>query len=347
MDAYKLLDELRAVPTVSGFEDKGHAQIAKILAPYFDEVRPAGVCGLLFTKKCGKENAKKILIDAHLDEIGYIVTDLRKDGLLTVSGLGGNDPRTYTAAEFVIHANEDISAVSVKKPYRMQTGNEKKLPKFDTFFLFTGYTAEELTAKGVKVGTPITVKRSTRMLGEEQITGPYMDDKCCAVAAVAALEELKDKTVNCDICLLFSAEEESFGVGFKTGAFDAEADEIFVVDVDLGNTPETNAVETVKMNAGPSVSISVQTDRAMTKRVLAVAKEKDIPVQPTMNVRSTGTNASGAPFLTDGAPCVSIGLPLKYMHTAVETLYESDLTNTGKLIAGYIEKYYGAEVNAK
>ena len=342
MDYIKILDEVRRIPTLSGFEHLGSEQVRKLLAPYFDEAKKVGVNCLLFKKSCGKKDAKKVLIDAHLDELGLIVTDLKDDGTLSVSKLGGMDPRTYTASKFTLHAaSGDIPAVSVKKSY-LQT-KEKKLPTFDDFRLFTGLTKEELISKGVQVGTPISCARFTEKLGEEQYYGAYMDDKACAVCGLATLEELKNKDLNCDVYLLFSSQEESFGAGFPTGAMTVEPDEILVVDVDLGFTPETDESKTVKMGEGPSVSISVQIDRRMTKNLLRLAKEEEIPVQTSMCVRSTGTNAYNAPYLGDGIPTACIGLPLKYMHTTVETLYEKDIVNTGKLIAAYIEYRFGAK----
>ena len=338
MEIIKILDELRRIPTLSGFEDKGMEEVKKLLAPYFDESKRVGVNCLLFTKKCGEKKAKKVLIDAHLDEIGLIVTEVEKSGFLRVSKLGGTDPRTYTASRYTVHADKDLDAVAVRKPYLPK--KDRKLPTFDTFRLFTGLTKEELTAAGVRVGTPVSMERSTEKIGEDGYFGAYMDDKSCAAAGLLAVDMLKDKKLSCDICLLLSSEEESYGAGFPTGAFAADPDEVLVVDVDLGNTPETDESKTVKMGEGPSVAISVQTDRQMTKDLLRIAKEKEIPAQPAMNVRSTGTNAWEMPFFKDGVPCAVIGLPLKYMHTTVETLYQKDLENTAKLIAAYIEEHY-------
>ena len=342
MDHIKILDELRRVPTLSGYEDRGADQIRKLLAPYFDKAEKIGVNSLLFTKKCKKRNAPKILIDAHLDELGLIVSDIKDDGLITVTNLGGMDRRTYTASKYTLHADKgDLTAVSVKQPYLVTKSG--KLPKPGDFWLFTGLTKEELIDKGVRVGTSASCERYTEKLGDKQFYGAYMDDKSCAVCALIALEELKDKELGCDVCLLFSSQEESCGAGFPTGAYAASPDEIIVVDVDLGFTPDTDESKTVKMGEGPSVSISVSTDRRMTKDLLRLAKEKEIPVQPAMNVRNTGTNASDAPFLAGGIPTACIGLPLKYMHTTIETLYEKDLTSTGKLIAAYIDYRFGAK----
>ena len=340
-DYLRYLEELRQIPTLSGFENAGQKEVQQLLAPLFDESRPAGVSGLLFTKKCSRENAPVLLIDAHLDEIGLIVTDLKDDGTLTVSSLGGMDARTYTASSYTIHGKENMPALSLKKPYCLGGPEARKLPKNGEFWLFTGFTKEELIQKGVAVGTPVSMERSTESVSEEQLCGAYMDDKSCAVAALIALEELKGKDLSCDICLLLSGQEESYGAGFRTGVFDACPDEILVVDVDLGNTPETDAAKTVKPGEGPSVAVSVQTDRKMTKELLRIAREREIPVQPAMNVKSTGTNASSAPFLLGGVPTAVIGLPLKYMHTCVETLYKKDLLNTGRLIAAYIEERFG------
>lgn len=174
-----------------------------------------------------------------------------------------------------------------------------------------------------------------------------MDDKSCAVAGLIAVDLLRDKPLECDVVLMLSSQEESFGAGFPTGAAAVCPDEILVVDVDLGSTPETDDKDTVKMGEGPSVTVSVQTDRRLTKDLLRVAREKEIPAQTALCVKSTGTNASSSPFLLGGVPTACIGLPLKYMHTTVETLYEKDLINTGKLIAAYIEYRFGGKGGAQ
>ena len=225
------------------------------------------MAGLLFTKNCGEKDAKKILIDVHMDEIGWIVTDIEENGMLTVSPLGGMDPRTFTASRYTVHGTKDLTAVSLKKPFRLQSGAEaKKLPQAKDIVLFTGLKKEELRSFGVKVGTPVSMERRTGRMGDGQIFGAYMDDKSCAAAALAALEELRGKELSYDVCLLLSSQEESFGAGFATGVFDGAPDEILVVDVDLGFTPETEASKTVKMGEGPSVALSVQTDRRMCRK---------------------------------------------------------------------------------
>ena len=339
-----MLEALGSVMTVSGFEERGHAKVKEILSPYFDEIVPAGVAGLACISRCGKENAPLILIDGHLDEIGLIVTDIKDDGLLTVGALGGIDRRTLTGEKFIVYADEQLDAVVVKKPYCMMNGNEqKKTPAVNEALLFTGKTKDELIALGVKVGTPIGYEKNYFSLSEDLFFGPSLDNAAAAVAGTLAVEELKEKARSCDIALLLSSQEESYGAGFKTGAFALKPDEIFVVDVDLGHTPETDKNKTGAVGEGPSVAVSVQTDRAMTKKVIALAKKKEIPCQPILNVKSTGTNASAVPFLMGGIPCAVVSIPLKYMHTPTEGLSIKDLENTGKLLAAYIEERYGAK----
>ena len=344
MDAKKLLEALGSVTTVSGFEERGHGQVKEILAPYFDEIAPAGVAGLACISRCGKENAPLVLIDGHLDEIGLIVTDIKDDGLLTVGSLGGIDRRTLTGERFIVHANEPLFAVTVKKPYCMMNGNEqRKTPSMEDLRLFTGKTKEELTALGVKVGTTVGYEKNYFSLSDDLFFGPSLDNAAAAVAGTLAVEMLKGKELGCDIALLLSSQEESFGAGFKTGAFSLDPDEIFVVDVDLGNTPETDKNKTVTVGEGPSVALSVQTDKAMTRSVIDIAKAKEIPCQPVLNVKSTGTNASAVPFLMGGIPCAVVSIPLKYMHTPAEGISMKDLENTGKLLAAYIEERYGVK----
>ena len=108
-DYLRYLEELRQIPTLSGFENAGQKEVQQLLAPLFDESRPAGVSGLLFTKKCGRENAPVLLIDAHLDEIGLIVTDLKDDGTLTVSS--GEE----ILAELPLLAGEEVPRISFRQ----------------------------------------------------------------------------------------------------------------------------------------------------------------------------------------------------------------------------------------
>lgn len=347
MDIIRYLEAIRQVPTLSGFEDKGQEKLLHELSPLFDESRRAGVSGLLFVNRCGIKGAPLLLVDAHLDEIGLIVTDIDKSGLLAVSRLGGMDPRTLTAARFTVHADEDLTAVSVKKPFVVGGPEARKLPSYDKFRLFTGYKKDELSEKGVRVGTPISMTRTTEALGTKQVCGPYMDDKSCAVIGLAAAEMIKNEKIACDFALLLSSQEESYGAGFGTGVFDAKPDEILVIDVDFGATPEVDGSKAGKLGGGPTVEISIETDRRLTRDLLDVAKEKEIPVQPLMSVKHTGTNASDAPFLMGGIPTAVIGLPLKYMHTSVETLHTDDIEYSAKLVAAYAAKRFGQIEEAK
>lgn len=132
--------------------------------------------------------------------------------------------------------------------------------------------------------------------------------------------------------------------GARTGTYAIMPDEALVVDVDFGTTPDVGKNKAGSPDGGPSIPLSIQTDRRMTLRLTEIAKEKEIPCQMTICPLSTGTNARAVAFSREGVPTAVLGVPLQNMHTGVEVFTEEDLENTAKLIAAYIIATHSEEV---
>ena len=342
MNCTELYCSLSKIPSISGFEAEAGQELQSLIGKYFDEYRPILPASHLFIRYSGKENAKKLMIDCHFDEIGFIVNKIRPDGILGLSAMGGADPLNLGASSFTVYANQPISAVMQGNPVTMGT-TRKAVPTHE-LQLFTGYNEAELREMGVDLGTPVGYTPEEPVyLKNDRIACKGADNKTSVAAAVYAMELLGDARPDCDIYLLLSCEEESYMAGARTGTFAIMPDAALVVDVDFGTTPDVGKNKASSLEGGPSIPLSIQTDRCMTKRLQAIAKEKEIPYQETLCPLSTGTNARAVAFAREGVPTAVLGVPLQNMHTNVEVFSKQDLENTAKLIAAYITATYCEE----
>ena len=342
MTCTELFCALSKIPSVSGFEQAAGESLKELLGDRFDEYLPLLPANHLFIRRCGKENAKKVMIDCHFDEVGFVVSSIRADGVLGLSAMGGPDPLTLGAGAFTVYANEPIPAVMQGGPVTM--GTPRKAVPTNELQLFTGYDEAKLREKGVDIGTPVgyAVKEPIT-LKNDRIACKSADNKTSIAAAVRAVELTKDTKLDCDIYLLLSCEEESYMAGARTGTFAVMPDEALVVDVDFGTTPDVGKNKAGSLEGGPSVPLSIQTDRRMTLRLAEIAKEQEIPCQMTICPLSTGTNARAVAFSREGVPTAVLGVPLQNMHTGVEVFAKEDLENTAKLIAAYITATHSEE----
>lgn len=343
MTSTELFSALSQIPSVSGFEAEAGEALKTLLGKHFDEYLPLLPANHLFVRRCGKENAKKLMIDCHFDEVGFIVNQMRADGILGLSAMGGPDPLILGAGAFTVYANTPIPAVMQGAPVTM--GSARKAVPTHELQLFTGYSEAELREMGVELGTPVGYAATEPLkLQNGRIACKGADNKTSVAAAVRAVELLSDVKLDCDIYLLLSCEEESYTAGARTGTYAVMPDAALVVDVDFGTTPDVGKNKAGSLEGGPSIPLSIQTDRAMTLKLTEIAKEKEIPCQMTICPLSTGTNARAVAFAREGVPTAVLGVPLQNMHTGVEVFSEQDLENTAKLIAAYIAATYSEEV---
>ena len=347
MELEKLINSLSALMSVTGHEGNGRAELESLIGAGFDESFTDAVGNRFFVKRCGREGAPKILIDAHMDEIGLIVSDIKDDGFLTVAPIGGVDLRTLQAGDVVIYGKEKIFGVVGSTPPHLRRPDEGNSLKEATELLIdTGYTKEKLSEL-VRIGTPVGFKPVYRHLFGSRIAGKGFDDKSCAACAVIGISRVAREELAGDVYLMLSSREETgmFG-GAAPGAYSIAPDYAMVIDVNLGKTPDTSKSETVAVGGGASLTLCPVTDRTMNKKLIALAKEKEIKTQVCVTGGSTGTNASAVNLAGAGIPCVDVGLPLKGMHTATEVLDLEDAESVAALVALFVSTKDLTEVTA-
>ncbi len=345
MNLKELTISLCGIMSISGYEAKNSEALSALVASYFDEYRTDAVGNHLFIKRCGKENAPVALVDAHFDEIGMIVTDIKEGGFVSVTSIGGLDPSIMQASEVKIYGKETIHGIVASTPPHLLTPDAaKKLKPINELIIDTGYPKEELE-KIVSLGTPVGFAPVYRELLGERIVGKSFDDKACAAAAVWALKDLDKEELAADVYLLLSCHEETDRLGGVTAAaFGITSDYALVVDVGFALVPDTKKSECVPMGDGVILTVSAVTNRKLTNMLAEVLSEKEIKYTRVASPSHTGTNATPLGLVGRGVPVVDVGLPLKNMHTYTEMIDINDSEVLARVIREFVCSEKIAEV---
>ncbi|MBR6709565.1 MAG: M20/M25/M40 family metallo-hydrolase [Clostridia bacterium] len=347
MDLKQRIIAMAGIMSISGHEAKARPALTEQLGDVFDEIITDAVGSHLCIRRCGRPDAPKILIDAHFDEIGMMVTEILEDGFLRVINVGGIDTRILQAAELLIYGTETIyGVVAATPPHLLKPGEGKKLKPVNELLIDTGYTKEEVE-KIVRIGTPVGFVPHYVELLDNKLAGKGMDNKSCAAAAVHALAGLDRAEMAGDVYLLLAAQEETTMVGAATGALRVDPDYALVVDVTHGKTPDTKSGSAFPLGGGNVVSVSATTDRRLTKRLVALLEEKEIKFTRAIEASSTGTDATVTQLVGCGIPTAVASLPLRSMHTYFEMLSLDDAEELVKLIAAFVCDEKIAEVFAR
>ena len=209
---YDLSKSLIALPGVSGDEDRSLPDLVKLYGDRFDEVGITPVASFYGIRKSKKPDAKTILLDAHFDTIGFVVTQICEGGFLKVAGIGRTAEKNLSASEVWIYGKKIIPGVFGSKPPHLQEpGESEKKMELSSLAIDTGLTKEALE-EIVRVGTYVGFKSETERLGETCAVSPSFDDRVCAAAHLRALELLGDEDIGWNIAVQFSAREEQ---GYK------------------------------------------------------------------------------------------------------------------------------------
>ena len=325
------LERLCTCTAPSGFEGPAAAVAAELLRPLVDEVSIDRMGNVLGVRRSKTPGAPKLLLDAHLDEIGLIVTGV-EDGFLRFRSIGGVDPRMLPGRELVVLTDPPLRGL-VACP---AGGDENKSVPLNELYVDVGLSQEE-AERAVPVGTPMVYRAGCFPLGEEQMCGKSMDDRACFVTLLRAAELLRDKELDVELHILGSTREEVSGAGAVVGTWAVAPDFCVAVDVTHGKTPDGPADKTFALGGGPAIGVGPNMTRWMTERMIAKAREHSIPYQLEIMSGHTGTNGWEMQISREGVATSVLSLPLKYMHTPVETLSLADMEGVAQLLAAFTE----------
>lgn len=336
MDHEAILRRLCALSGPSGFEETVAKAAAELLRPLVDEVYATRLGSVVGVRRCGREDAPKLLLDAHLDEIGFIVTG-HEEGFLRFAPLGGVDPRMLPDREVTILTDPPVHGVVACLPPHIQTAEEmdKSLPIKD-LVIDVGLSQEE-AEKRIPVGTPATYRGGCAPLGEDLLCGKALDDRAGFAVLLDVLERLQGKELNVDLYVLGSTQEETHSTGAVTAAYEIAPDWCVAVDVTHGDSPDASKNGTFKLGGGPVIGVGPNCAPVLSNRLKKLAEELDMPVQIEVMSGSSGTNAWPIQVSREGVATAVLSIPERYMHTPVEVVSKRDLEDTARLLAAFVE----------
>ncbi len=329
MTTIELLEKLTSPAGVAGEESSSFEALKGLFSLYGDV--SCDTAGNIIIHRNGK--GKHILLDAHLDTIGFVVTGITDNGFVRVQKVGGVDMRTIEGMELTLHGEKDIYGVVCTVPPHLSNG-ENKVSTDGTAVVDVGMSKEE-TEKVISIGDRASFRSNFSVLNENRVSSPYIDDRGGIAVLLKALEYTNTEN---EITFVCSAQEETGGAGATCSAYNVNADLSVAVDVSFATTPDSKDIECGKMNGGAMIGYSPILDRAFSDMLVEIAKEKDIPYQKEIMNGRTGTNADHITISKGGIPSALVSLPIRYMHTPVETIDVRDIEASAKLIAEFIER---------
>ena len=320
------LSDLSAVGSITEAADLAF----ELLSKYADTARAGGLT--VIGKLKGKSDYT-IMLDAHIDEVGFIVTDVDENGFITAAKCGGIDLRTLPARPVTVHGKKDIAAVFCSTPPHLSKGDEvfddiSKL-KLDTGL---GEKAQDI----VSVGDYITYRTKASSLFGSRVTGKSFDDRAGVVCLLELAERLSKKQLPCNVVFSICDGEELGLRGAKTSAFRIQPDEAVAIDVSFGDGPDISPDDCGKLSLGAMVGVSPVLDRRISDRLTDIAKTEGIPYQTEVMGGRTSTDGDVISVTANGVRTGLLSIPLRNMHTDVEVIDTEDIKSVCDILESYI-----------
>jgi endoglucanase len=290
--------------------------------------------GWVRSAKPGKKPV--VLLDAHLDEIGMVVTYIEESGFLRAAACGGIDRRVLPAAAVTVHTKGGrLCGVVCSTPPHLAGPEEKKYQKVEELYIDIGLTRAEAEA-AVSPGDVITLAARPRRLLGDVCSGKALDDRAGCVAILRALELLRDEELDCGLTAVFSSMEETGMQGAATAAYALAPTHAVAVDVTFAHTPDSQRHKTGLPGKGPMVGFAPVLPAELSKRLCELAEAGGIPYQREAMGGSSGTNADAIAVAGGGVAAGLLSIPQRYMHTPVEVVCAADIDDTGRLLAALV-----------
>lgn len=336
MDTTLMLMEFSRRTGTSGQEWDAAGYAEKLLSAYGKTSRtPLG--SLVCTVNPAPRGGLHILLDAHIDQVGLVVTFVEDDGFVRVANVGGTDLRVLPATPVILHAAEgDIVGVIASTPPHLSDGKGKTVP-VEELSVDLGLSGEEART-AVLPGDRVTLYTNPRPLLGGQFSGRAMDDRAGCVAILKALEYLDGRYPGIGLSVLFSSMEEVGGQGARTAAYALQPTHSIAVEVSFGYTPDAPRAKCGIVGEGPMIGIAPILSPWLSRALGDLAEGEGVPFQWEVMGGRTSTNADSIAVTAGGVEMGLLSIPLKYMHTAIETVSVADVENTGKLMAYAIRR---------
>lgn len=291
--------------------------------------------GNLFGSMGNLDSAFHIMLDAHLDQIGLIVTDIDGKGFIKAEPCGGIDRRVLQGSPFVVLGKEEIPCVCGCMPPHLSGGGEDKPIAADALWFDTGLPADKVK-EHVCLGDRIVFDCEPKQLLGTRVSCAALDNRAGVAVMLRCAEKLSGERLACKVTVALTAQEEISGSGARTAAFAEYPNEAIAVDVSFARQSGVTAEKSGMMGKGGMIAIAPVLSGEMSKKLIAIANENNIPHQLEVMGAATGTNADYISSARGGIKTALISVPQRSMHTQAEVVDLNDIEAAADLICAYV-----------
>ena len=335
---FSLFKKIAELPGVSGREEAVRAALLKLFKPVTDEIRVDNMGNIIAYKK--GRGVRKLMLAAHMDEIGLMVNHIDDAGFIHFVPVGGIDARTLLAQRVIIHAAKGplTGVIGTKPVHLLETAESSKVVPVKNLFIDAGLPpaqAKELIA----AGDTVSLDRTAVEFGADFINSKSVDDRAGVYIILEALKKVKK--FDCDVYAALNVQEEVGLRGAVTSAYGIDPDLALVVDATAANDLPSTPRHEYNCAVGKGVAITVMdsgtiVNPQIVKTLKTLADEKGIMSQPKISAR--GSNDAAAIHKTkNGVPTGILSLPTRYIHSSIETASKADIDAAVDLTAAFIE----------
>ncbi len=336
------LEKLSNANGVAGREEEVRNLMIKLMKPYADQVTVDKLENVIAIKK-GKKTSPKVMLAAHMDEVGLMVKLITKEGFIQFTKMGGIDDRILLAQKVTVYTRKgSLNGIIGSKPPHIQKEEErKKIVASDELFIDIGAeNREEANSMGVAIGDPVGFDIKYAQVNKDVVIGKAFDNRIGCAVMVETLKQLG--RTECTVCAVGTVQEELGLRGAATAAFGVDPDLGIALDVTIaGDVPGVREIDSsVKMGKGPTLTVTdagLITHPKVLRLLIDTAEENKIEYQLETGVMGT-TDAARISLTRQGVPSGTISIPARYIHSPVGMVSLKDAENSAKLAAAAIKK---------
>jgi len=328
---YDVLLKLINAFGVSGKESEVRDIIKKEVKKYVNDIYVDRMGNLIAHKKGTSKNKSKVMVAAHMDEIGLIIKNIEKDGKVRIAAVGGIDPIVLLNEKVAIKTKKnDVIGIITTDNISCSLINDKTSSMQD-MFIDTGLTKQEMNRAGAHIGSFVSFAKNAEIIGNDSIiSGKALDDRLGCYILIEVIKKLKN--VKNEMFFVFTVQEEVGLYGAKTSSYTIEPD--WAIALDVTDCDDRIAHSSKHLGLGPTLTIKDEemiSNPCIDDQILDIAHKKKIPIQPDVSDAGT-TDAINISVSKGGVPSAVVGVPVRNLHTTSGLAHLDDIDNAIKLL---------------
>lgn len=335
MELVPLLKRLTMTAGVSGFEGGIREVVQEVWSPLVDETW-IDTMGNLIGLKLGQgtEPRRKLMIAAHMDEIGLMVTHINQS-FLSVTNVGNIYSGLLMGQRVVVHGRRDLYGLLGSRPPHLLTMKEReKLVQLDELVVDMGLPEKDVK-EFVHIGDPISFYQELQELMCGRVTAKALDNRASIAALIICLEILQKRYHEWDILVVATVQEEVTLAGAYTSTYSLQPDVGIAVDVIYGKSSDVKSPDTFSLSEGPVIGYGPNNHPDVNKRLVETAEAIELAYQIRPDPKGRGTDAWAIEVVRSGVPTAAVMIPLRNMHSPVEVVELNDIRRMGSLLAEF------------